>query len=99
MLSYLTLGGKSLLAYVKGTEATFVGEGVDLLVVPVPVSLAGLKLGEARIGETSGLNVVALQRPDGSVENATATTELSAESELVMLGSAEQRQKFRKEFA
>ena len=60
--------------------------------------VATLVLGEARIGETSGLNVVALQRPDGSVENATATTELSAESELVMLGSAEQRQKFRKEF-
>jgi len=98
VLSYSTLGVKSLLAYVKGNEANFVGEGVDLFVVPVPASLAGLKLGEARIGETCGLNVVALQRPDGSVENASATTEVSAASELVMLGSAEQRQKFRKEF-
>lgn len=99
VLSYSTLGVKSLLAYVKGAEATFVGEGVDLLVVPVPADLAGLKLGETRIGEISGLNVVALQRPDGSVENAISTTELMAESDLVMLGSAEQRQKFRDEFS
>jgi len=98
VLSYATLGVKSLLAYVEGEESTFVGEGVDLVVVPVPASLAGSKLGEARIGETCGLNVVALQHPDGSVESVIASTEFGADSELVVLGSAEQRQQFRKQF-
>jgi voltage-gated potassium channel len=98
VLSYSTLGVKSLLALVLGAEATFVGEGVDLLVESVPASLAGLRLADARIGETTGLNVVALQRPDGGVENATATSELAPDTELVMLGLPEQRQAFREAF-
>lgn len=98
VLSYATLGVKSLLAYVHGAEATFVGEGVDLIVFPVPESLAGKRLGEARVGEACGLNVVALQRPDGSVENVSASTELAPDSELVMLGLPEQGKEFRKRF-
>jgi Trk K+ transport system NAD-binding subunit len=98
VLSYATLGVKSLLAYVQGSEATFVGEGVDLFIVPVPASLTGLTLGGARIGEIYGLNVVALQHPDGSAENVMASTELAENTELVMLGTAEQRKKFRAEF-
>jgi len=99
VLSYTTLGVKSLLAMVLGAEATFVGEGVDLLVVPVPASLAGRRLRDTGIGEKTGLNVVALQRPGGSVENARADSLLDAEAELVMLGTSEQRREFRAAFA
>jgi voltage-gated potassium channel len=99
VLSYATLGVKSLLAIVLGAEATFVGEGVDLLIEPVPSQLVGVQLMDAGIGESTGLNVAAIQTEDGSAQSATATTELAAGTSLVMLGSREQRDAFRKAFA
>ncbi|NRA08448.1 MAG: NAD-binding protein [Myxococcales bacterium] len=98
VLSYTTLGVKSLLALVLGSEATFVGEGVDLIVEAVPESLAGRSLAESRILEETGLNVLALQQPDGSVSNASAGTQLGEQISLVMLGTSEQRRAFRKVF-
>jgi Trk K+ transport system NAD-binding subunit len=99
VLSYSTLGVKSLLALVLGAEATFVGEGVDLLVEPVPASLVGLRLIDAQIAEKTGLNVVAIQASDGSAENASATTMLAAGKSLAMLGTAKQHEAFRETFS
>ena len=82
-----------------GSHATFVGEGVDLIVEPVPSSLAGASLRDAGISEKTGLNVVALEQPDGGVENASASTRLSVGAELVMLGTREQRKAFRSAFS
>jgi Trk K+ transport system NAD-binding subunit len=98
VLSYSTLGVKSLLALVLGSHAIFVGEGVDLLVEPVPQSLAGERLRDAGISERTGLNVVALEQPGGGVENASAGTLLAEGAALVMLGTREQRKAFRAEF-
>jgi Trk K+ transport system NAD-binding subunit len=98
VLSYSTLGFKSLLALALDTEATFVGEGVDLIIEPVPASLAGERLGEGKISGTTGLNVIALQSPDGSIRGARADTVLEDGAELVMLGSSEQRKAFREAF-
>ncbi len=98
VLSYSTLGVKSLLALVLGSHATFVGEGVDLLVEPVPQSLAGERLRDAGISERTGLNVVALEQPGGEVENASAGTLLAEGAALVMLGTRAQRKAFQTEF-
>ena len=98
VLSYSTLGVKSLLALALDTDATFVGEGVDLIVERVPASLIGGRLGEARISETTGLNVVAVHHPGGATESANASTRLEADTELVMLGAPEQRGVFREAF-
>jgi Trk K+ transport system NAD-binding subunit len=89
---------KSLLALVLGSHATFVGEGVDLLVEPVPQSLAGERLRDAGISERTGLNVVALEQPGGEVENASAGTLLAEGAALVMLGTRAQRKAFQTEF-
>jgi voltage-gated potassium channel len=52
---------------------------------------AGHSLGEARIRETTGAQVVAILHPDGTVEaNPTAATVLRAGQRLVVLGSADQ---------
>ncbi len=99
VLSYSTLGVKSLLALALDTDATFVGEGVDLIVEPIPLSLIGMTLAEARISEKSSLNVVAIQPPEGTALIATADTRLEATSKLVMLGSQDQRDAFRAAFS
>ncbi|MEM7410152.1 MAG: NAD-binding protein [Myxococcota bacterium] len=97
VLSYTTLGVKSLLALTLDTDATFVGEGVDLIVEPVPACLVGKRLSEAEIGEKTELNVVALQRAERA-ESVKADTILEEGAELVMLGSPERRGAFRTVF-
>jgi len=99
VLSQTTLGITSILSLVHGRELVLAGEGVDLFVEPVPEALAGHTLGVAQIGARTGLNVVAIQKPDGPTGNPSSATELVAGLELVMLGSAEQLAEFRKIYA
>ncbi|MDH3213527.1 MAG: NAD-binding protein, partial [Myxococcales bacterium] len=99
VLSYSNLAITSVLSLVHGWDLVLVGEGVDLFVEPVPDSLAGRTLGESAIGTRTGLNVIAVQKPDGPALNPTPDTELAAGHELVMLGTSEQRAAFRTEFA
>ncbi len=98
VLSYGNLGVTSLLSLVHGRELVLVGEGVDMFVEPVPAPLAGRTLGESGIGARTGLNVIAIQKPDGPALNPTSDSELAPGHELVMLGTAEQHGEFRKEF-
>ena len=99
VLSYATLAVTSLLALVHGRELVLAGEGIDVFVEPLPEQLAGTTLGDSGIAAQTGLNVIALQKPDGPAVNPTADTELTAGFELVMLGSAEQLSTFRKRFS
>jgi Trk K+ transport system NAD-binding subunit len=98
VLSYTSLGVKSVLGLVLGVEATFVGEGADLIMEGVPASLAGKRLGEGHVARRTGLNVVAIQRADGEVESAAADTLLGPADELVILCTPAQRAAFRTEF-
>ncbi len=98
VLSYSTLAVTSVLSLVHGRELVLVGEGVDLFVEPVPDKLAGRTLGETALGARTGLNVVAVQKPDGPAVNPVGETGLEAGQELVMLGTAEQLAEFRKAF-
>ena len=98
VLSYSTLAVSSLLEIVLGSPATFLAEGVNLVIEPVPRRLVGMRLRDANIAEKTGLNVIGVQVEGGDVVNASAHTELDAHSELVMLGEAEQRDAFQKIF-
>jgi Trk K+ transport system NAD-binding subunit len=99
VLSYGALAVTSLLSLLQGRDPVLAGEGVDLVVEPVPESLAGKTLAESEIGARTGLNVIAVQTPDGPAVNPTPDTMLTEGNELVMLGGAEQHSDFRKTFA
>ncbi len=99
VLSYATLGVTSLLSIVHDRELVLAGEGVDLFVESVHAALAGKTLGESGIAAETGLNVVAVQKFDGPALNPTSAMVLEAGSELVMLGTGEQRAHFRRRFA
>jgi Trk K+ transport system NAD-binding subunit len=98
VLSESTLGVNSLLSLVQGRELVLAGEGVDLFVEAVPARLAGTSLASSGIASRTGLNVVALQKADGPAVNPGAETILDESHELVMLGTAEQRDAFRAAF-
>ena len=94
VLSYGSLGIQTVFSIVRGRELIMLGEGVDLFHVPLPTSLAQKTLAEAGIGARTGLNVIAF------LENGQIDTEVWPDrrliegSELVALGSPEQRERF-----
>jgi Trk K+ transport system NAD-binding subunit len=93
-LSHGSLAIQTLIATVRGRELIVVGEGTELFVEKTPERLHGKQLGDSGIGASTGLNVVAIREDGALTPNPPASTELVEGSELVMLGSAAQRQAF-----
>jgi len=99
VLSYSSLGVKSLLSFLRGNELVVLEEGADIIVVPIPPSLAGKTLADSDIRARTGLNVIAVQSAEKIVTNPPAATPLPDGGEIVAIGSLEQRQTFMREYA
>jgi Trk K+ transport system NAD-binding subunit len=96
VLSYASFGVQTVFSIVQGRELVILGEGADLFSVPVPASLANQTLREAGIGAGTGLQVVAIQEDGKIVANPPPDRRLTKGSALVALGSADERERFRK---
>ena len=98
VLSYTTLGIEAIMSLLRGQPPVLLGEGVELLTLAVPPSLAGRRLRESGIGSRTGLSVVALKHGDRLETPLTSDTLLPRGAELVMLGSDDQRAAFMEAF-
>jgi voltage-gated potassium channel len=99
VLSYASFGAQTVYSIVRGREIVVLGEDVNLFYVPLPRSLANKTLAEAEIGARTGLNVIAIQE-NGSVRTDLARDlRLPGGSEIVVLGSTEQRLRFGEVYA
>jgi voltage-gated potassium channel len=98
VLSYTSLGVQAVFSLLQGHELLLLGEGIDLFYIRLPRSLAGKTLAETGIGARTGLTAVALQRGGQLITNPPASHRLEADTELVVLGSASQRETFDREF-
>lgn len=94
VVSYAALGMEYVLSLVQGRELGVLGEGVELFAVPPPPPLVGLTLAQSGIGARTGLSVIGIQQNGQVVTNPPSSTTLLRESELIMLGSTQQRQVF-----
>jgi voltage-gated potassium channel len=99
VLGYAALGVATVLSLIHGRELILLWEGVDLFTVPVPDSLRGRTLADSGIGARTGLNVIAIQRDGHVLTNPRGDAVLNEGSQLVMIGSAEQRAQFVATFA
>ena len=97
-LSYTSQGVEDIFAQLHARELLVIGEGVELFVVPVPSSLVGRELGRCAVAERTGLTIVGIQQNGTVVTNPPPFTSLLKDSELIMLGSTEQRQAFARDF-
>ena len=97
-LSYASLGVEDIFAQLHAQELLVIGEGVELFVVPAPVSLVGRDLGGCAVAERTGLTIVGVQQNGVVVTNPPGSTSLQKGTELIMLGSNEQRQAFARDF-
>ena len=98
VLSYASFGVQTVFSIVRDREIVVLGEDVSLFYIEVPEALAGKTLAEAEIGARTGLNVIAIQR-NGRVDTELGRDlRLPNDSELVALGSTEQRLRFSEAF-
>jgi len=93
-LSRSSLAIQTLVSLILGRELIVVGEGVELFVEQVPDHLVGMALATSQIGARTGLNVIGIRAHGELVANPPASAELEDGSELVMIGTADQRQRF-----
>jgi voltage-gated potassium channel len=98
VLSYASLGAESVFSILQDRELVMLGEGIDMFMVQVPRSLEGKTLGKSEIGVRTGLNVMAIQKGEEIITNPPADMVLEKGSELLMIGSAEQREQFNARF-
>ena len=97
-LSYTSQGVEDIFARLHARELLVIGEGVEMFVVPAPSSLVGRELGGCAVAERTGLTVIGVQQNGVVVTNPPSSTSLKRGSELIMLGSTEQRQAFSRDF-
>ena len=93
-MSYSSLGIEQALSLLQGRELGLLGEGVELFAVSLPRMLVGLTLSDSGIGARTGLNVIGIQHNGSLITNPPASIKLQEKSELIMLGSTQQRQTF-----
>ncbi len=98
VLSSTVLAVQSLTAALLGRELIMLGVGVELFQIDVPPILVGKSLTESRIGERTGLNVIALRSPPDEVSEAHPGLVLRAGDCLIMIGTAEQFGAFLKHY-
>jgi Trk K+ transport system NAD-binding subunit len=97
-ISYASLGVEHVFSQLHSRELLILGEGFELFSVLLPSSLAGRTLGESRIGDVTGLNVIGIQQDGRLVTSPAPSTILAKETELLMMGSTHAREAFVKAF-
>jgi voltage-gated potassium channel len=97
-LSYGELGVESIYSLVQNRSQVILGQGVELSTFPLPAGLEGSTLAQSGIGAASGVNVIAVESPDGGVTFARGSTPLNRGDRLVVIASREQMERFREVF-
>lgn len=98
VLSYSSLGAESVFSTLQGRGVMMFGAGIELFHVGVPGKLIGKTLEECALGQACGVNVIAVQDGTQIITNPPPSQPLPASSELLMLGTHEQRLSFMRLF-
>ncbi len=99
VLSSATLGSEAVISFMQHREMVVLGEGTDLLYVPLPRSLEKKTLAESGIAARTGLNVVGIRRDGVAISNPPPSTRLEPGSTLIALGTNAQLDEFARLFS
>ncbi|MEM9554710.1 MAG: NAD-binding protein [Acidobacteriota bacterium] len=93
-LSYSHIGVETIFSLLRERELVLLGEGLEFFTLEISPSLAGRSLAESRLGQRTGLNVIAIETDDDVAVSPPADLPLPADGRLVTIGTTEQRQRF-----
>lgn len=94
VLSYASLGANAIFNLLKRSDILLVAEGLDVIKVKVPPTLAGQTIRDADIRRQTDCNVVALRHAGRTDVNPDVHTPLPSDGELILIGDADSLERF-----
>jgi len=94
VMSYASTGATSVFNLLKRGNILMITEGLDVFRVPVPKTLVGRSLTEIRFRQTTGCNVVAVEKDGRCNANPNPTEPLAASSSLILVGDSAAEERF-----
>ncbi len=94
VMSYACTGANSIFNILKRGNSILLAEGLDVFRIPVPNALIGMTLEECRFRQTTGCNVVAIEKNGEFNAKPAPSSVLTADSQLVIVGDAESERRF-----
>ena len=98
VVSYASMGANSLFNLLKRSDLLMVAEGLDVFKLPVPASLAGLALKDARIREKTECTLVGIDQDGETLTDPSSDTVIPTEGEIILIGGVEGEKRFFAEF-
>lgn len=98
VMSYASLGANAIFQYLERGEHLMVTEGLNILKIKVPASLAGKTMAESGIRRKTGCTVVALEIGGNTEVGPDPSRPLPADAQIILIGTAEGQSSFLKTF-
>ncbi|MGB3411912.1 MAG: NAD-binding protein [Microthrixaceae bacterium] len=98
VLSYASLGATAILNTLGDNDSLVLAEGLEMFSTPMPASLAGRSLAQARVREHTGCNVVAVSHGGQTVPNPDPRVPIPSDASLVVIGDAQAQLEFLERF-
>jgi voltage-gated potassium channel len=98
VLSYATMGSSAILNLLNRSSTLMVAEGLDVFEMQTPESLVGKTIAQADIRRLTGCTVVAVEQNGVTTINPDPFTPLSADAQMVMIGTVTAESRFLKRF-
>lgn len=99
VMSYASLGANSIFKFLKRGDNLNVTEGLDILKIKMPGSLAGRTMIDAGIRRKTGCTVVALELDGNTEVGPDPTRPLPADAEIIVIGDADGQSRFLQTFS
>jgi voltage-gated potassium channel len=99
VMSYASIGANMMLNLLNRSNILMVAEGLDLIKIHVPNSLAGRTIAEANLRRKTGCTIVAVEAGGTMYTNPGPNLVLPPNANLVLIGTEEAEDKLLKLFA
>ena len=99
VMSYASMGSNALFNLLQRSDLLMIAEGLDVFKVEVPDALIGKTLEEADIKHLTTCSVIGIDKDNRTITNPEPDTRLSAEEEIVLIGTPEGERIFLRLFA
>jgi voltage-gated potassium channel len=99
VMSYASMGANTILNVLEKGDVVMLAEGLDVFRYPASAKVIGRSLRETGIRAETGCSVIALQMPGGEViPNPDPARTIDAETELILIGTADGERLFKEKF-
>lgn len=98
VLSYASMTANTVFNYLSSADTLLLAEGVNLFPAAVPASLAGQRVGDTTVRETTGCSILAVEENGRRILNPGPEVVLPSGGSMILIGSLAAEQRFNTEY-